>query len=327
MDVTSFKNILYVVAPGTMCTPTLERAVALAENNLASLTVVDVLPFVRRGIGGRDGIPGSASMQAAIKTERQRTLAALIEPYRQRLDIQHDVLIGTGFLEVIQAVLRNGHDLVIKPAEDPGFLERIFGSDDMQLLRECPCPVWLMKPADKLSYDTIVVALDFDTFEPESAAQALNQEIIELSSTLAIAEFADLHIVHAWDVPEAGYVQLWADNPDEATSQMTQAERSRRSLGMDALRQILQKHLGQESYEYLSPSFHLREGLAVNVIPAQARKLQADLVVMGTVGRTGISGLIIGNTAEAILDQLQCSVLTIKPPGFESPVKLENHEY
>jgi nucleotide-binding universal stress UspA family protein len=43
---------------------------------------------------------------------------------------------------------------------------------------------------------------------------------------------------------------------------------------------------------------------------------------MGTVARTGISGLIIGNTAEAILNQLTCSVPAIKPPGFQTPVTL-----
>jgi nucleotide-binding universal stress UspA family protein len=43
---------------------------------------------------------------------------------------------------------------------------------------------------------------------------------------------------------------------------------------------------------------------------------------MGTVARTGISGLIMGNTAEAIVDQLSCSVLAIKPDGFTTPVKM-----
>jgi len=54
--------------------------------------------------------------------------------------------MGTGFLQIIRTVLRNGHDLVIKPAENPDFIERLFGSDDMHLLRKCPCPVWLTKP-------------------------------------------------------------------------------------------------------------------------------------------------------------------------------------
>jgi len=41
---------------------------------------------------------------------------------------------------------------------------------------------------------------------------------------------------------------------------------------------------------------------------------------MGTVGRTGIQGFFIGNTAEEILNQVECSVLAVKPPGFQTPV-------
>jgi nucleotide-binding universal stress UspA family protein len=45
-----------------------------------------------------------------------------------------------------------------------------------------------------------------------------------------------------------------------------------------------------------------------------------DLLVMGTVCRTGISGFLIGNTAEEVLNQIDCSVLTVKPEGFVTPV-------
>lgn len=323
MKVKSFKNILYVVAPGAICKPTLERAVMLAENNLARLTVIDVQAPVRKGVGGLDGIPDATSMQKAIKAERLHTLEFMTEPYRERISIDCDVLVGTGFLEVTRAVMRDSYDLVIKVAEDPGFVEKIFGSDDMHLLRNCPCPVWLMKPAEKPSYDNIVVAVDLDTVEPDSVTQGLNRELIELTSSLSLAEFANLHFVHAWDVPEAGFVKLWVDNPEEVAVAMKQAEYSRRADCMDKLRDALYQQLGAESFDYLCPSFHLREGSAINVIPAMVKNLEADLVVMGTVARSGISGLLIGNTAEAILDQLRCSVLTIKPPGFESPVKPE----
>jgi universal stress protein E len=44
---------------------------------------------------------------------------------------------------------------------------------------------------------------------------------------------------------------------------------------------------------------------------------------METVGRTGIPGLLMGNTAETILQQVNCSVLAIKPPGFVTPVTLD----
>ena len=45
-----------------------------------------------------------------------------------------------------------------------------------------------------------------------------------------------------------------------------------------------------------------------------------DVVVMGTVARTGIAGLVMGNTAERVLRRLRGSVLAVKPPGFQSPV-------
>ena len=60
------------------------------------------------------------------------------------------------------------------------------------------------------------------------------------------------------------------------------------------------------------------------MIPELAREIKADLIVMGTVARTGISGFFMGNTAETILNRLDCSVLAVKPQGFETPVALEN---
>ena len=53
------------------------------------------------------------------------------------------------------------------------------------------------------------------------------------------------------------------------------------------------------------------------------KRLDPDLVVMGTVARTGVPGFIMGNTAEMILNQIDCSVLAIKPSGFVTPVTLE----
>ena len=79
----------------------------------------------------------------------------------------------------------------------------------------------------------------------------------------------------------------------------------------------------EEICDSVRSNTHLSRGDARAVIPELARALHADLVVMGTVARTGISGLLIGNTAESILDQLDCTVLAVKPPGFVSPVTLD----
>ena len=81
--------------------------------------------------------------------------------------------------------------------------------------------------------------------------------------------------------------------------------------------------MGGDALNFLQPQTHLVKGWARKEIPALVGRLEADLVVMGTVARTGIPGFIMGNTAETILNQIDCSVLAIKPPGFATPVTLE----
>ena len=305
-----FKNILYVTEAEAEQTSAVERAVSLAENNHAKLTVINVIPPVPN-----EFLTDTVDRQMQI-------MESLIRAWRQRLKIQLEVQTGPVFLEVIRAVLRNGHDLVIKTAENPDFLKRLFGSDDIHLLRKCPCPVWIMKSPEKSNYNCIMAAVDFDPLKSIAVEQALNQEILDLSSSLALSEFASLHIVHAWEAFPAGIMRSRSDNTAETISAYIEKEHSLHQNGLYMLSEGLRERIGTEAYDYLSPRVHLPKGQAQKKIAAMADELRADLVVMGTVARTGISGFIIGNTAEAVLDQLACSVLAVKPPGFVTPVKL-----
>ena len=58
-------------------------------------------------------------------------------------------------------------------------------------------------------------------------------------------------------------------------------------------------------------------------IPAFIRERHADVLIMGTIARTGLAGLLIGNTAEQVLEKADCSILTIKPEGFVTPVQVD----
>lgn len=319
-----FKNILYVNDSTDDQAWAIARAVCLAENKQADLTVVDVIPIevVTAGIGLPPGGPISTDLKAAVVADHHDRLEALVKPYQQRLSIRLDVLVGNTALEVIRAVLKNAYDLVIKPAENPSWLERLFGKNDMHLLRQCPCPVWLMKPREKANYNTILAAVDFDPLGPLGTDRDLNREILELAGLLAMSNFASLHLAHAWEAfVEAPPLSKGATSLVGAAYYVEKTHARHRN-GLYLLGEEMRKWIGVDTYDYLSPSLHLTKGPAKKVIPRLAAELRADLVVMGTIARTGISGLIIGNTAEAILDQLSCSVLAIKPPGFKTPVRL-----
>ena len=83
------------------------------------------------------------------------------------------------------------------------------------------------------------------------------------------------------------------------------------------LNELLEHH----DFNGIDLKVHLEKGDAGKVIPTLVEEKQADIVVMGTVARTGIEGFFIGNTAEKILRNVDCSVLTVKPEGFETPIK------
>jgi universal stress protein E len=67
---------------------------------------------------------------------------------------------------------------------------------------------------------------------------------------------------------------------------------------------------------------HLRKGNPAEVITRFVTDERIDAVVMGTVVRIGLPGFLIGNTAETVLDRVSCSLFTVKPDGFVSPVLL-----
>lgn len=322
-----FNNILCVVEPGEACKSALERAVTLAKNNQAGLTVVDVAPQVTAGIGMPEGGPISADLQAAMVSAHAQGLETLVHPYRTRIEIQTKVLVGVRFLEIVREVLRNGHDLVIKPPEDPDWLDRLFGSEDMHLLRKCPCPVWLIKPEKPKSYRCILAAVDVDeehTPAELKSRRALNQQILEMASSLALSDFAELHIVHAWEAIGVSAMRgAFMSTPEEQISAYVEQVRRHHEANMEGLMREVTRNMGQEAVGYLKPQTHMVQGWARKEIPALAKRIEADLVVMGTVARTGIPGFIMGNTAEAILNQIDCSVLAIKPPGFVTPVTVE----
>jgi nucleotide-binding universal stress UspA family protein len=323
-----FKNILCVVNTELNDACVLEHAVKLAANNHAQLTVIEVIDEIPPNTTLLERTLSSIDLQAQMITAHQNRLQKLVSPWGHKIKMKLKVLTGILFLEVIHEVLRNGHDLVFKTAESGALLDRVFGSDDMHLLRKCPCPVWLVKPKSPKTYKKILAAVDVDDSYPSEELNTrllLNQQILEMACSLALSEFAELHIVHAWvAIGESFMKGGFAARPENEIVTYVEDVRQNHSQNLNALLSEVIDKLGQDTLEYLKPEKHLLKGYPRKKVPEFAEETKVDLVVMGTVARTGISGLFMGNTAEAILNQLDCSVLAVKPPGFVTPVTLDD---
>lgn len=321
-----FKNILCVINPEKVSAAALERAVTLTENNQADLTVVCVIERFSPVSWISEGI-STDELQKALLDERSQGLNSLIGPYRGRVAVRTDVLAGTPFMEIIREVLRGGHDLVIKAAEQPDWLGRLFDSDDMHLLRKCPCPVWLIKPDGPGNYRCILAAVDVDDAHPPAELEtrdALNRRTMELALSVALSEFAELHVMQVWyAVGESAMRGTFMRRLDEDIAAYAEQVRQHYEARLNALMREMSNQLGSDAVNYVKPHVHLVKGFARREIPAFARQIAADLIVMGTVARSGIPGFMLGNTAEAVLSQIDCSVIAIKPPDFVTPVALE----
>ena len=310
-----FKNILLLADQGTGGKAILRRAAALAKNNRAKLTIMDVIEELPRDMRMLIVTITPMKLQELIVRERQKYLEQIVATLgKEGVQVAVNVLIGTPFLEIIRQVLRQKHDLVIMAAERrSGLKGRLFGSTSLHLMRKCPCPVWVMKSTWRERFHRILAAVD-----PMCAAEEknlLNIKIMDLATSLAKMEQSELHIVHAWNFRKEHLSQVHGKMPGETIDQLANQTRTIHKKGFDEL-------IGNYSLKNLNHRLHFFKGDPATLITDLAAEHAIDLIVMGTVCRTGVAGFFIGNTAENVLQQVDCSVLTVKPEGFVSPVKL-----
>ena len=305
-----FKNILLVVNSEIKNPAALSCAFSLAKNNSAKLKIIDI---VKETSSYQQILPEAAkniNLRDLLVDEKREHIEQLLKSFQtERVETTIKVLAGTPFLEIIREVIRKDHDLlIITPEGRSEFKDMLFGTTSMHLMRKCPCPVWVIKPSSDVPFTRILAAIDPDPEDNENIS--LNRKILEMSSSLAKMQNGELHIVHVWDF-HIRSVMI----PKHTTDEMAEEMKTRqKSLFEKLLRMLVPEHPKNQ--------VHLIRGEADIQISRLAKEKDVDLIVMGTVSRTGIPGLLIGNTAEKILYRVDCSVLAVKPEGFITPVKV-----
>jgi nucleotide-binding universal stress UspA family protein len=306
-----FKNILFVADRDDGIGAALDRAVAISQTNGARLTVMDVTP--ESGLADYVMRNYALDLNAQLREQRLQALETLTQPYSAAgIPIYTRVETGIPFLEVLRAVNRNGHDLVMKAAQTPtGLAASLFGSTDMHLLRKCPCPVWIDRSGGAPHYRRLLAAVD--PFDDE--AGDLPRLILDLATSLAEREQAPLDVVHAWELPGESMLASGRGRIRRSELERLLADTEKRH------RQALDNLLLPYGLGSALGNVHLVKGRPAQIISSCATERGADLIVMGTLGRAGIPGLFIGNTAEDVLRETRTAVLTVKPGSFVSPLQ------
>lgn len=312
-----FRHILMIYSDNPKHFPALAHVIGLATRTGAHLTMVDVmedLPPATSII--KDTLDIQLLRSDAIRERKEQMEATVRELDGDPVQIATKVLTGNPPIAIIREVLENGHDLVAKPAMGPdtGLGGRLFGSTAIKLLRKCPVPVWVIKPAVEIRYRRILAAVD--PMFRQTGDNRLNDLILSLAVSIAGSEKAHLDILHCWRLE--GESLLSSGRTRMAEGDFNRLLSKARQQVQQQFDELIQAH----PLEGIDCDVHLERGHVGLILPTFIEMEGIDLVVMGTLSRTGISGLITGNTAEKIFHNADCSVLAVKPPDFVSPVTL-----
>jgi universal stress protein E len=309
-----FKRILVATDTRFSEHPIVKEAAEIAKHNDASLKIVDVVPEFPWTV--RLTLKDHEHMRELIAEEKQAELELLAGPIRKAgVEVETNVLLGKTSIEIIREVLRGEHDLVLRVAKGRDSTRNgFFGNTAVHLLRKCPCAAWLVSPATTPKFKHVLGCVDTSTGDKLDAE--LNDEVHQLASSISRYHGGRVSILHAWSIWNEQMIKNRM-NPDE----FEEMEKNNHDQVANLLDKFLQKH----GTNVRAENVHLVKGEVPAVISQFARSNDVDLVVMGTVARSGVAGMVMGNTAEQILNGIECSVLALKPSSFSCPIHLDGN--
>ncbi|WP_070971547.1 universal stress protein UspE [Vibrio sonorensis] len=249
------------------------------------------------------------AMRRGVIHQREQWMKKVAKPYLEE-NVEFNVVVvwhNRPYEAIIAEVYSGEHDIVIKGTRKHDVLESvIFTPTDWHLLRKCPKPVLLVKNAEWPEEASILASVHVGSENPTH--QDLNDCMVRQMQNLCERLEAKPYLVNAYPVTPAN---ITIELPEFDPTTYTDAVRGHHLTSMKALRQA---HGIDEEQTIVE------QGLPEDIIPQHAAELNAAMVIIGTTGRTGLSAVFIGNTAEHVIDKINCDVLALKPNGYISPL-------
>jgi len=309
----SFSQILIVIDLDSEVDVITSLAGKLAAKTSASFFVLGVLPEFPAPTFKNSRATKAAQLIAgqfadALKEKVDRVVAELPD------DTSTSLVSGRLVEEADKAVIINHADLVLKTAapSSEGSAPR-FGGIDKRLIRNCPVPVWVVRSDIGSDFDRIAVAID----RPDGYADYEERRNLALDQLAHSAQLATslgietVDVIYAWDAVGFDTIRSARSGmtPQEANEYMQDCEQDSVAWITDFLQTATKLFKGNVPKFVPHPVFGRPRQVLVNKV----HELESDILILGTIARSGVLGLLIGNTAEDILDRVECSILAIKP--------------
>ena len=295
-------RILVIIEPGEESQPALEKAVQLAKyaDSELELMISDYNAYLEDGYYF-DPVQAQKMLYEHGETHIAE-MEALAEPLRkQGLTITVTTAWGNPpYEEVVRRVNETKPSIVIKSTRHHNKLARlVLSNEDWELIRYCSAPLLLVKTHLWETSPVFIASVDPDHANDKPAA--LDNKLIASAQSLASISGGDVHLFHsAWMPPLSGVYPVKTDEEEEGRKLTKLAE---------------DNGLCQSSAHWSVQDI-------LHALPDKVEELNASAVVIGAVSRSRLDRVLIGNTAEKILDKLECDVLVIKPDEMPPPAKV-----
>jgi nucleotide-binding universal stress UspA family protein len=216
-------------------------------------------------------------------------------------DIVPIVRFGKPFIEIIQVAKEKKVDLLAVGTQGRAGMDRvILGSVAERIVRKAGCPVMVIRGKKYVGFKRIIVPIDLSD---------CSRKALEYAAATARAHKSKLTILHVY---EASFVEPYvnaANSEEEANEIIKEINQANESKYDEFLKTI---DLSGVEYEKL-----LKKGIPETDIVEIAMEQQANLIVMGTHGRSGIKHILIGSTAEEVVRNAPCDIVVVKPDKFK----------
>jgi len=305
---------LAIIDPTVTEQPALERARWFARKTGAALELF-ICEYDQYLAGER--FFDSASLTRARKSlmsSHERRLNKLAEDICEdgidvSVDAQWDHPLHDG---IVRKVLRSKPDMVFKDTHYHTAIKRsLFSNTDWNLIRNCPTPLWLVKPAEIGEQISIIAAVD-PVHERDKPAE-LDHRILAVAKRLRDQLHGRLSVLHAFD-PSPAYAVSADSMAFPISAPMNEMMEALKNKHKQAVAELMQ---GQG---VAAEDIHVVEGDTRELLIALAEQVDANLVIMGAVSRGILRRLVLGSTAERVLDHVPCDLLIVKPSDFETDV-------
>jgi len=265
----------------------------LAHADLYLLHVVEPYPLYQKM--RFPTVPAHAMLEEVVLKMRAQLADLAKQPELSGLHVDTDAHIGKPFVELIRAIRSQNANLVVVGTSSRGE-ERFLGSTGERVLRKSPVPVLIAKRELTPGPKTVVVPVDFSDCSKKAAEEAI---------ALVRSFGGRIIFLHILDLAEYVYPAAYGTMPIIIPP-----------LTADDLEPDWQLFLKDLSLEGINWEKQTLEGRAAPHIVDTAKACSADLLIMGTHGRTGFAHVLLGSVAEAVLRITNCSVMTVRPDAF-----------